>query len=362
MNRCHFTALAVLATASSSWLSAASGADAPSFSPPPGVEVREEGPRKLKYYKIPNIPKAAEAYYASDNLHIIAQVQDPDAVRKKPTDGGALTWTFTDQGTDLVRINAIGNDACSYFFPDMKHVAWTSVKDHLDLPLGNWSDPRDYPQGGELYMSDLKGGNVRRLTNTPYYDAEISVSPDGKWIVFGRQVDGNMDLWRMKADGTGEQQITFTKDWDEGRPMYLPDSETVMFRAWKYADYGKIRPTPMTVFTIRHDGTGLTARTPPDTGMNWSSYPAPDGRHFIAVRVIENNNWEIFLFDMEKPDAEPERLTYNDSFDGLDSISPDGKKLLFARALGEGFMSDLYTHVMDISSLNIGPENYKGKR
>ena len=96
--------------------------------------------------------------------------------------------------------------------------------------------------------------------------------------------------------------------------------------------------------------------------MNWSSYPAPDGRHFIAVRVIEDTNWEIFLFDMEKPGAAPERLTYNDSFDGLDSISPDGTKLLFARALGKGFMSDLYTHVMDITPLNLGPENYKGKR
>lgn len=362
MNALSALALAVLAAAFSSSLSVASAADAPSFAPPAGVQVSEEGPRKLRFYKIPNIPKAAEAYYGNDNLHIIAQVQDPEAVRTKPTDGGALTWTFTDRGTELTRINGKGNDACSYFFPDMKHVAWTSVRDHLDVPLGNWSDPRNYPQGGELYMSDLKGGNVKRLTNNKYYDAEISVSPNGKWIVFGRQTDGNMDLWRMHADGTGEEQITFTKDWDEGRPMYLPDSETVMFRAWKYQDFGKIRPTPMTVFTIKHDGTGLTPRTRPNTGMNWSSYPAPDGRHFIAVRVIEDNNWEIFLYDMEHFDAEPERVTYNDSFDGLDSISPDGKKLLFARATGKGFMSDLYTFVMDITPLNIGPENYKGRR
>jgi len=60
--------------------------------------------------------------------------------------------------------------------------------------------------------------------------------------------------------------------------------------------------------------------------------------------------------------AEPERITWNASFDGLASISPNGKKMLFTRSLGGGFMSDLYTHVMDISALNIGPENYKGKR
>ena len=48
------------------------------------------------------------------------------------------------------------------------------------------------------------------------------------------------------------------------------------------------------------------------------------------------------------------------SFDGFPAISPDGKKLLFTRSEGQRFMSDLYTHVMDISSLNIGPENFKG--
>lgn len=329
----------------------------PSFSPPPGVQVAEEGPRKLRYYKIPNVPKAAEAYFATDNTTIIAQVQDKDAVRKKPTDGGALTWTFTDQGTDLKRINGTGQDACSYFFPDMKHVVFTSIRDNLDKPIGNWSDPRDYPQGGELYKANIDGSNVQRLTNNPYYDAEISVSPDGQWIVFGRQTNGNMDLWRMRADGTGEQQITFTDDWQEGAPFYLPDNKTILYRAWKRSEYGKVKPTPMTVFTIRHDGKQHTVRTF-DHDMNWAPYPAPDGRHYVFVRIVEGNNWEIFLGDLAG--GEPKRLTYSPGFDGFPSLSPDGKKMLFARSTGGGFMSNLYTHVMDVSSLNLGPANFKG--
>lgn len=315
-----------------------------------------EGPGQLRVWKVPNVPRAAEPYFATDNTTLIAQVQDPDAVRAKAgATGGALTWIFTDRGAGLRRINGIGQDACSYFFPDMKRVVYTSIRDHLDMPLGNWSDPRDYPRGAELYIADIDGGNVQRVTHNDVYDAEVSISPDGQWIVFGRQLDGNMDLWRMRADGTAEQRITNTPDWDEGRPMYLPDSETVMFRAWKYQDFGKIRPTPMTVFTIRHDGTGLTARTPPDTGMNWSSYPAPDGRHFAAVRVIEDNNWEIFLFDMEAPGEAPQRLTWNASFDGFPSFSPDGTKMAFGRSLGQGFMSDIHVHVMDVTPLGLGP-------
>jgi Tol biopolymer transport system component len=50
------------------------------------------------------------------------------------------------------------------------------------------------------------------------------------------------------------------------------------------------------------------------------------------------------------------QLTYHEGFDGFPSISPDGRKLLFTRSIGERFMRDLYTHVMDISSLDIGPK------
>jgi Tol biopolymer transport system component len=346
---CLSAAIALLCTAGLPAGAAEPGAREP-------ITTFKEGPRQLSVWKVPNIPQAAEPYYASDNTTLIAQMQDPEAVRaKEGASGGALTWTFTDRGENVRRINATGQDACSYFFPDMKHVVFTSIRDNLDMPLGNWSDPRDYPTGSELYIADIDGKNVKRLTNNKVYDAEISVSPDGKWIVFGRQENGNMDIWRMRADGSGQERVTSTPDWEEGRPMYLPDSETIMFRAWKYEDFGKKRPTPMTVFTIRHDGTDLKARTF-DDGMNWSSYPAPDGRHFFAVRIIENNNWEIFLFDMENPGQAPERITYNDTFDGFPSVSPDGTKLVFARSLGKRFMADNFVHVMDITPLGIGPK------
>ena len=42
----------------------------------------------------------------------------------------------------------------------------------------------------------------------------------------------------------------------------------------------------------------------------------------------------------------------------MKSISNNGKKMLFARTDAKG--NALYTHVMDLSSLNLGPEYYKG--
>ncbi len=316
----------------------------------PEMDTSKELPVRI----IPNIPVAAEAYYAPDDYHLIAQTQDDDA-QKPDGVGGALTYIFTDDGKLVRRINDHGQDACSYFFPDQKRIVWTSTKDHMDMPLGDWAKQDNYPQGAELYSSDLEGNNIIRLTNNEYYEAEVSVSPNGEWIVFGRQIDGNLNLWRMRPDGSDEQQITFTVDWQPGAPFYLPDNETILFRAWRSSESGKISPTPMTVFTIKHDGTELTQRTF-DRDMNWAPYPASDGRHYVFVRVVEDHNWEVFLGDLAGGD--PVRLTYSPGFDGLPSLSNNGEKMLFARATSG--RDNLATYVMDMTSFDLGPDAYKG--
>ena len=128
-----------------------------------------------------------------------------------------------------------------------------------------------------------------------------------------------------------------------------------MFRAWRSSEYGKVKPTPMTVFTIRHDGTELTQRTF-DRDMNWAPYPAPDGRHYVFVKIVEGGNWEVYLGDLAG--GEPLRLTHNIGFDGLPSLSKDGTKMLFGRS--ETGRDNLYTYVMDVSSLDLGPDNWNG--
>jgi TolB protein len=305
---------------------------------------------------VPNIAEAAEAYYGPDSKLLIAQTRDPDAKKTSMGTAGALTWIFADDGSKSWRANDKGQDACSYIFPDGKRIVFTSTRDHMDMPVGNWSDSNDYPQGAELYTADLDGKNVKRLTNNTQYEAEVSVSHDGKKIVFGRMKDGKMDLWTMNADGTGERQLTNTPDWQEGAPFFMNGDDRIMFRAWRASEYGKIRPTPMTVFTIKTDGTDWRRYTY-DGDMNWAPFPAPDGRHFVFVRVTDlaTNNWDVYLGDLAG--TPPKRLTFNDKFDGFPAVSPDGKKMVFSRSTGERFMSGIKTFTMDISSLGIGTKN-----
>lgn len=306
-------------------------------------------------HMIPNLPESAEAYYSPDSRYLIAQARDEAAVKTERGGEGALTYIYSDDGKEIWRVNDRGQDGCSYFMPDGKRVVWTSTRDHMDIPIGNWSDPSNYPQGAELYMSDLEGGNVKRLTNNKNYEAEISVSPDGKWIVFGRQIDGNMDLWVMKSDGTGERRITNTKDWQEGAPFFAPDSEHIVFRAWRASEYGKIKPTPMTFFSIKVDGTEWRRHTF-DRGMNWHPFPAPDGRHYALIKATGPTDWEVFIHDIAT--GKEQQLTFKGGFNGMAHFSPDGKKLVWSRSTGPGFMAGIKTFVMDVSSLNYGPENY----
>jgi Tol biopolymer transport system component len=233
------------------------------------------------------------------------------------------------------------------------------------MPPGDWTNDDEYPQGAELYLSDLDGKHVRRLTNNKYYEAEVTVSPDGKWVFFGREINGRMDIWRMHTDGTGEQQLTFTDDWQEGAPYPLPDNKHIIFRAWKKSEKNRLTEqskatgariqTPMTIFTMNYDGTDVQPRTF-TKDMNWAPYPTPDGRHFLYVRVYDANNWEVVMSDLAG--GEPKRLTNNPGFDGFPSISPDGTKMLFART--EEGVDGLNLYVMDVSSLNVGPKNFTG--
>ncbi len=306
-------------------------------------------------YEVPNLPEAAEAYYAPDSVHLIAQTRDPAALKTPFGTAGALTYIFADDGSDVWRVNDHGQDGCSFFFPNGKRVVWTSTRDNLNLPVGNWSAPEDYPQGADLYASDLDGKNIKRLTNTPYYEAEVSVSPDGKWIVFGRQIDGNMDLWVMKSDGTEERQVTHTLDWQEGAPFFMQDNEHIIFRAWRRTEIGKIKPTPMTVMTIKKDGSDWRRHTY-DSGMNWHPFPAPDGHHYTFVKAVSATDWQAFIGDLAG--GEPKQLTFGGNFNGMAHMSPNGEKMVFSRGTGKGFMQGIRTFVMAMRSMNLGPKNY----
>lgn len=298
---------------------------------------------ELKIWEVPNVTEGAEAYFSPDGKSLIFN-------GKMGEDESHFVYTVNIDGTNLKKINDKGEDACSYFNPNGQQLIWTSTRDNLNLPKGNYSDPANYPTGAELYLSDLDGDNVVRLTNNEYYDAEVTFSPNGEKILFGRSIDGMMDLWTMNPDGSNQKQITFTPEWQEGGAFFMNDNETIVYRAWKKSDQGQ-RGLPMTLFTIKEDGTDFTQLTS-DDGTNWAPFPSPSGKYVAFVKVLPPHNYEIFLMNLET--KEQRQLTFNEAFDGFPAISPDGKLLAFSSsrsaAPGERKLS---LFLMDISSLKL---------
>lgn len=306
---------------------------------------------QFKSWKIPNVTNGAECYFSPNSKTLIYN-------GKEAVDATHMVYTINIDGSNRKKINDKGADACSYFHPNGKSIIWTSTRDHLDMHPGNYSEVKDYPQGAELYRSDLNGKNVKRLTNNEVYDAEVTYAPDGHKILFGRQIDGKMDLWTMNPDGSNQKQITFTPDWQEGGALYLPDSKTIITRAWKRSEED-IRGRSMHLFTLQEDGSEIKQITF-EEGTHWAPSPAPDGIHVFYVKALPPHNYEVFLLNLQT--MQEQQITNSPSFDGFPTISPDGKTLAFSSSRDNkpGDRS-LSLYLMDVSSLSLGKKG-KGKK
>jgi len=80
----------------------------------------------------------------------------------------------------------------------------------------------------DIYLVPSGGGPEVRLTTAPGLDDGSEYSPDGRWIYFNSSRTGRMQIWRMRPDGSGQAQLTFDhlNNWF---PHVSPDGKTVVF-------------------------------------------------------------------------------------------------------------------------------------
>jgi TolB protein len=83
----------------------------------------------------------------------------------------------------------------------------------------------------DIWTIDIATKKETQLTNTPTLDDSPEYSPDGKWIYFNSVRTGTMKLWRMHADGSHQEQVTFD-EYNDWFPHFSPDGKWIVYLSY----------------------------------------------------------------------------------------------------------------------------------
>ena len=281
----------------------------------------------------------AEAYFSSDGKQLIFQSTRDDR-------GCDQIYTMNVDGSGLKMISTgEGRTTCSYFYPGAKRVLYSSTH------LGDKQCPPkpDFSRGYvwavyptfDIFSAKPDGSDLKQLTSTPGYDAETTITLDGKKLVFTSMRDGDLDIYTMDADGKNVRRLTNELGYDGG-PFWSYDGKQIVYRAHhpktdeEKADYTSllkqnlIRPTVLEIWVMNADGSNKRQVTS-NGKANFGPYFFPDGKRIIFASNIDDprgRNFDLYKINVDGTGLE--RITFNDTFDGFPMFSPDGKKLVFA--------------------------------
>jgi TolB protein len=285
----------------------------------------------------------AEGYWSADGSKLIFQ---------STRDGYPCDQEFIlELGTGAVRrvSTGKGRTTCGYFYDGDRRVLFSSTH----LGSDSCPPPPDYSQGYvwavypdyDIFTAKPDGSDLRRLTRTPGYDAEATLSVDGKWIVFTSVRDGDLDLYKMHPDGTGVTRLTDRLGYDGGA-FFSRDGESICWRAeYPQTDSAAteyrgllarhlIRPSKLDLWVMKADGSGKV-RVTDQPGASFAPYFTPDGRSLIYSSNWENphgRNFDLYLVSVDG--GEPVAVTRDPTFDGFPMFGPDGRWLVFASNRG----------------------------
>jgi Tol biopolymer transport system component len=283
----------------------------------------------------------AEAYFSGDGRQLIFQATTGDLQCDQ-----IFTMNIDGSNTKLVSTGK-GRTTCGYFFPDGKRIVYASTHDDSRKCPPDPDRSKGYVWGVfnayDIYVANADGSKPQKLAASKGYDAEATISPDGKEVVFTSTRDGDLELYIMNADGSNVRRLTYDKGYDGGA-FFSPDGKQIVYRAHhpsSEADISEyetllkqelVKPTRMELFVINTDGTDKR-RITNNGAANFAPYFTPDGKRIIFSSNLHDPDkfdFELFLIDIDGNNLE--RVTFSAGFDGFPMFSPDGKKFVFVSA------------------------------
>ena len=300
----------------------------------------------------------AEAYWSADGTRLIFQSTRP------PYRCDQIFVVDVDSpGEPRLVSTGNGRTTCAYFLPDGERIVYAST--HLggrDCPT-----PPDMSQGYvwalypdyDIFSARPDGSDLRRLTSTPGYDAEATVSTDGKRIVFTSVRDGDLDLYSMNADGGDVKRLTRSPGYDGGA-FYSDDGRWIVYRASRpetpraveefkaLLDRHLVRPSRLEIRVMHADGTGDRQVTSHGVASFAPFFFRGSHERLLFVSNLADasrRDFEIWAVDTDGTDLE--RITYNPTFDGFPMFSPDGRRLVFCSNRHNGKPNETNVFVAD---------------
>src|SRR5882724_8097461 len=307
----------------------------------------------------------AEAYFSFDSKWIIFQRTNPKEglkcdqmfIGKLPGPGEKLEYKMVSSGK--------GRCTCGSFTKDGKHIIYASTHLGADscppVPdrkkYGNkyiWPLYDSY----DIFMADLNGNIVKRLTNSKGYDAEGTLSPDGNKMIYTSDKDGDIDLYIMDLKTGKEKRVTNTLGYDGGA-WFSPDGKKIIWRASRpktdeevkeYKDFlaqNLVAPVNMEVFVANADGSNVKQVT--NFGQaNWAPAFFPDSKRIIFASNQEyKRGFPFNLYSINEDGSNLQKITHEKIFDAFAMFSPDGKKLVFCSNRNNGGTHDTNIFIAD---------------
>ncbi|MCK5684019.1 PD40 domain-containing protein, partial [bacterium] len=181
--------------------------------------------------------------------------------------------------------------------------------------------------GWEIFSMNADGGEKFKLSSSVYSETYPIWSPNsGSKIILNSDRDGNLELYSVNPDGTGQTRLTFNSAIDEKASVNTDESK-IVFRSERDGN-GEI-------YAMNIDGSSqvnLTNSLSNESSPIWS----PDGTK-IVYTSNGNDNWDIYV--MNSNGSSQINMTKSFSNESEPNWSPDGSKIAFASQ---------YNNIMDI--------------
>jgi tricorn protease len=174
-----------------------------------------------------------------------------------------------------------------------------------------------FSYGGDLWLASTDGGTARRLTAHPGQEVFARFSPNGEWVAFTGQYDGDEQVYVVPTAGGEPTRLTWypavgplapRHGFDHMVYGWSPDGERVLFRSFRDTNGG----VDGRLYTVSYKG-GLPKALPmPNSGAGDFS---PDGSRMVYSPLFRDfRHWKryeggwaqnLYIFDLTSYETEP---------------------------------------------------------